>query len=57
MTVIFWADFFWGQIAFQFMFSEIMIIVLLWMRPLESNFETKIETFNEVANICTYYLL
>ena len=34
-----------------------MIIFLQWHRPLESNFITNIETFNEVITLNTLYLM
>ena len=34
-----------------------MIIFLQWVRPYETNFATNLETFNEVLNMFTFYLL
>ena len=56
-TIVFWYDFFWGQIACQFAVSTIMIIFLQWFRPLDTKFANKIETFNEVSNVVTFYIL
>jgi len=30
LTLIFWQEFFWGQIAIQYMISTLMIILLQW---------------------------
>ena len=30
LTLVFWQDFFWGQIAIQYMISTLMIILLQW---------------------------
>ena len=57
LTVVYWFEFFWGQIACQFGAGTCMIIFLQWVRPLESNFATNLETFNEVVNLFTLYLL
>ena len=56
-TVIFWEKFFWGQIAFQFGVSTMMIIFLQQVRPLESDFVTNMETFNEVSSLFILYLV
>ena len=56
-TLIFWTEFFWGQVAVQFMISTIIIIVILWFRPMESIFATKMELFNECTNLMVLYLL
>ena len=57
LAIVFWFDFFWGQIAIQFMISKIMVIFLQLAKPLDSNFANNLETFNEIANIFTLYLL
>ena len=57
LTVVFWFDFFWGQIGVQFLVTTFMIIFLQWTRPLESKFATTFETFNEVANLMSLYPL
>ena len=57
LTIVFWNDFFFGQISIQFGIGICMIIFLQWVRPLESNFATNLETFNEVINLFTFYLL
>ena len=57
LTVVFWLEFLWGQVAIQIMTSVIMVIFLQWSRPLDSRFSNNIETFNEVISIFTLYLL
>ena len=39
------------------MTSVLVMILLQWTRPLESNFATNMETFNEVITLLVLYLL
>ena len=57
LCLVFWIEFFWGQVALQLMSSVFVIIVLQWHRPLLSSFATNMETFNEVITLFTLYLL
>ena len=57
LTLIFWASFFWGQVALQYFISTALIIVIQWARPFNSAFATKIETFNECTNMVILYIL
>ena len=57
LCLVFWIEFFWGQIAVQIMATVFVIILLQWSRPLESNFATNMETFNEVITLLVIYLL
>ena len=54
---IFWIEFFWGQVAIQLMTSVFVIILLHWAKPMESTFDTYIETFNEIITLITLYLM
>ena len=56
-VLVFWYEFLWGQIAIMAMLSVAMIIFILWFRPMESNFVTNIETFNECIALCIIYLM
>ena len=57
LTVVFWLEFLWGQVAIQLMTSVFMVIYLQWSRPLDSRFANNMETFNEVISLFTLYLL
>ena len=57
ICLVFWIEFLWGQVFFQFMISVLMIIFLQWFRPLESDFATNMETFNEICTLLVLYLL
>jgi len=54
---VFWIEFFWGQVAIQLMTSVFVIILLHWAHPMESTFDTNIETFNEIITLITLYLV
>ena len=54
---VFFIETFWAQVALQIMVSVFVIILLHWKRPLESNYATNIETFNEIITLITLYLL
>ena len=56
-TLIFWIEFFWGQIACQFGFSVALIIFIQWKKPLESKFENNMETFSEIITIFVLYMM
>ena len=57
ITCVFFIDLFWGQIALQFATSIAMIILLQYARPLESNFATNLETFNELITLNLLYMI
>lgn len=57
VVLVFWYEFLWGQIAIMAMLSVFMIIFILWFRPMESNFATNIETFNECIALNVIYLM
>ena len=57
LTLVFWTEFFWGQVALQFGLSTLLIIVIHWTRPLDSDFATRMETFNECTNMVVLYML
>ena len=57
LTLVFWMEFFWGQVALQFGLSTMLIIVIHWTRPLDSDFATRMETFNECTNMVVLYML
>ena len=56
-VLVFWAEFFWGQLALQLYLSVFILIFLGWSRPLDSNFANNMEIFNEVIGILTLYCL
>ena len=57
LTLVFWADFFFGQLLVQFIVSMTLLIVINVFHPLQTKFATRIETFNEATNIFVLYLL
>lgn len=57
LVLVFWAEFFWGQVALQLYLSVFLLIFLGWSRPLDSNFANNMEIFNEVISILTLYCL
>mmetsp|Transcript_46376 Transcript_46376/g.61428 ORF Transcript_46376/g.61428 Transcript_46376/m.61428 type:complete len:128 (+) Transcript_46376:1572-1955(+) len=57
LTLVFWSEFFWGQISLQFLISTLLIIVIQWARPLDTIFATWMETFNECTNLILLYIL
>ena len=56
-TLVFWQEFFWGQVAIQMQTSIFMIIIYQWTKPFESNFATNMETFNEMTTLILLTLL
>ena len=56
-VLIFWREFMWGQIALMFLTSQALICYILWFRPFETKLVTNIETFNELSNMATLYLM
>ena len=57
LTLIFWIDFFWGQVALQIFVSVILVIYIGWSRPLDSNFANNIEIFNEMTTLWILQLM
>ena len=57
VCLIFWKEFFWGQVAIQLLTSAGLIILVGWYRPLESNFANNMEMFNEVITLFILYLM
>ena len=57
MTLVFWQDFLWGQVAIQFATSLALLMILQLGQPMESRFANNMETFNEVITLCILYLL
>ena len=57
LCLVFWKDFFWGQMAIQVGTSVALVILLGWYRPLESLFSNVIEVFNEVITLMILYLM
>ena len=55
--LIFWMEFFWGQVAVQLLTSIGLIILVGWYRPLVSSFANNMELFNEIITLCTLYLM
>ena len=56
-TLVYWNEFFWGQVAVQIMISVFMVILIGWFRPLDSKFANNIEIFNEIISIFTLYMM
>lgn len=57
LTLVYWQEFFWGQVALQYMISTFMIILLQWYNPYEQNSAVNWETFNEYANLSFIIIL
>ena len=57
LTIVFWYQFFWAQIALQFLMTTIMIIFLQWVRPFKSKKATWMETMNEVSTMVSLYFM
>ena len=57
ITLIFWKDFFWGQIAVQLGVSVGLVIFMGWFRPLDTRFANNMEMFNEIITLCALYLM
>ena len=57
LTLLYWPNFFWGQIAIQFLASTCLVIFIQWARPLESRFANNMETINEVVTVILQYCL
>ena len=57
LVIIFWPEFLWGQLAMMMMTSQGLIMYIQWFRPFESNFVMAVETFNEMTNLFTLYLM
>ena len=57
LVIIFWPEFLWGQLAIMMLTSQGLIMYILWFRPFESKFLLGIETFNEITNLFTLYLM
>lgn len=57
VILVFYIDFFWGQVALQLMTCTVMIIILQWSNLLDSKFATNMETFNEVITLFILYHL
>ncbi len=57
LVIIYWPEFLWGQLAMMMMTSQGLIMYVLWFRPFESKFLMVLETFNEIMNLFTLYLM
>jgi hypothetical protein len=57
MSAIFLGHFLWAQLAIQTMISLFMVSYILWFRPLESSFATKMEVMNEKTILLQMYML
>lgn len=55
ITLVHIQEFFWGQIAVQFIFGTAVIIIYRWKQPLDSKSATQIETLNEVITLLVLY--
>ena len=49
LTLVFWFDFLWGQIAIQFLIVTLMLIIIQYFNPLSTPNYQKLETFNELV--------
>ena len=57
LTLVFWAKFFWGQVAIQFLTSTALVILLGWFRPLDSAYANNMEILTEMATLCILYMV
>ena len=57
ITLIFWRDFFWGQVAVSLGISVGLVIFMGWFRPLDTSFANNMEMFNEIITLCALYLM
>ena len=57
LTLVFWQEFIWGQVALQFMMCVGMIIFVQWFRPFDDAFSNTMETFNEIITLMILYML
>ena len=57
LTLIYWQEFLWGQVAVQIMMCLCMIILLQWFRPFDDAFSNNVETFNELITMMILYML
>ena len=57
LTIVFWQEFFWGQVALECLASQTLIILIQWARPLDSKWANNFETFNEVMTLFVLYIL
>ena len=57
LCLVFWKEFFWGQVAIQLACSVGLIILIGWYMPLSSGFANWMELFNESITLCTLYLM
>ena len=56
-TLVFWMDFFWGQIAIQLLTSKLIVILVGWYRPFDTAFANNMELFNELVSLGSLYLM
>ena len=56
LTMIFWIDFFWGQVAIQMFISVLMVILLQWSNLFNSKLMKFTQTYNEVMSIFALYM-
>ena len=57
LTLVFWNKFIWGQVSASIMTSVLLIIMIGWYRPYESNFANNMELFNECVTLITLYIM
>jgi len=57
LTLVFWYEFFWGQVAIQLMITLAMIILVGWTQPFDSSFANRIELFNEWIGLLILYCI
>ena len=57
LTLVFWTNFIWGQIAIQFLTSTALVILLGWFQPLDSTFANRMELLNELTTMCILYMV
>ena len=57
LCLVYWIEFFWGQVAINLFATVLMVILLQWSKPLATDFANNMETFNEVITLLVLYLL
>ena len=57
LCLVYWLEFFWGQVAINLFATVLMVILLQWSKPLATDFANNMETFNEVITLLVLYLL
>ena len=57
LTLVLWHEVFWGQVFFQYVISVGLVIIIRYLKPLDSRFANNIATFNECFIVLILYTL